>query len=268
MIRAFLLALLLHLIFLTLLLQFGGSRPFLKIEKPPELPVRATVVPQEEVERAYREWEAAELAEKERRAKELQAWQERLQALQKGYQKRLQQLRRQEESLKADLAKLRQRQVEMEEALRSKRETLENDYRKRLAELEAQEAEYRGHLQSLQAELEAARNRLKEERSKIEQQLLEERLRLAVDRIRRKVEGRWQRPLGYEGRREALLEVTLGERGEVRGVKVVQGSGDPLFDRSAVAAVYRASPLPLPEEAALRERLRRFKLRFRPEGES
>jgi colicin import membrane protein len=49
-------------------------------------------------------------------------------------------------------------------------------------------------------------------------------------------------------------------------VSVVTSSGDGAFDRSAVAAVYKASPLDLPREPGLADRFRVFNLDFRPEG--
>ncbi len=47
---------------------------------------------------------------------------------------------------------------------------------------------------------------------------------------------------------------------------VVQSSGDPVFDRSVENAVYRASPLPLPDDSALFPYFRELEFTFRPES--
>jgi colicin import membrane protein len=46
----------------------------------------------------------------------------------------------------------------------------------------------------------------------------------------------------------------------------VESSGDPAFDRSAEAAVRRASPLPLPANRELFENFRSFTFVFKPQG--
>jgi colicin import membrane protein len=48
---------------------------------------------------------------------------------------------------------------------------------------------------------------------------------------------------------QTQIEVELGSGGEVRGTRVVQGSGNPWFDESAERAIQKASPLPQPPEA-------------------
>jgi colicin import membrane protein len=54
--------------------------------------------------------------------------------------------------------------------------------------------------------------------------------------------------------------------GTVTSVEVVQSSGDPSFDRSAVAAVQRASPLPVSADPEVMDRFRSFNFRFNPGG--
>jgi protein TonB len=52
------------------------------------------------------------------------------------------------------------------------------------------------------------------------------------------------RRMGWSGK--VVLCFTIEENGEVRDVKVHQGSGFPMLDRAAVEAVKRAAPLPRP----------------------
>jgi colicin import membrane protein len=46
-------------------------------------------------------------------------------------------------------------------------------------------------------------------------------------------------------------------------VSVVRGSGNAAFDQSVIAAVYNASPIPVPSGPAF-ERFREFDLKFSP----
>lgn len=50
---------------------------------------------------------------------------------------------------------------------------------------------------------------------------------------------------------KATIRVKLLSSGEVSGVYVIRESGNPKYDQSAVAAVWRASPLPIPTNAEL-----------------
>jgi colicin import membrane protein len=64
-----------------------------------------------------------------------------------------------------------------------------------------------------------------------------------------------------------IIRVKLLPGGDVIDATVVEGSGDAAFDRSAEAAVRRASPLPLPADRELfDEHFRTFNLHFKPQG--
>jgi colicin import membrane protein len=45
----------------------------------------------------------------------------------------------------------------------------------------------------------------------------------------------------------------------------VKSSGNPVFDRSAESAVYKAAPLPQPSDPKAAEALRDFQFIFKPE---
>ncbi len=64
----------------------------------------------------------------------------------------------------------------------------------------------------------------------------------------------------------SLLRIRADDSGRVVDVTIVDSSGDPAFDRAAVRAVYRASPLPLPAEAEVAQFFRSFNFRFNPGG--
>jgi colicin import membrane protein len=50
----------------------------------------------------------------------------------------------------------------------------------------------------------------------------------------------------------------------VKSVQVIKSSGDEVFDRSAVTAVYKAAPLPLPKDPKDAAEFRSFNFDFKP----
>ena len=86
--------------------------------------------------------------------------------------------------------------------------------------------------------------------------------------IRETVAGYWNRPPSARNGMEVLLEVQLVPTGEVINVRLLRGSGDTAFDRSAQNAVERAGGFPELRNLPPREferSFRRFQLLFRPE---
>jgi len=82
--------------------------------------------------------------------------------------------------------------------------------------------------------------------------------------IQEKVERNWLRPAGSPAGLSCIVQVKLIPGGDVAGVRIMQGSGDPVFDRSVESAVYKASPLPLPPESALFTYFREINFVFKP----
>lgn len=62
------------------------------------------------------------------------------------------------------------------------------------------------------------------------------------------------------------LLISLAPDGSVLNVTVAQGSGSANFDRSAVAAVYKSSPLPVPKDPQAFAQFRQFRLTLKPEN--
>lgn len=84
--------------------------------------------------------------------------------------------------------------------------------------------------------------------------------------IRQKVERSWTRPASTREGLECTVQVRLVPGGEVLQVTVMRSSGNALFDRSAVNAIYKASPLPVPDDKSMFDHFREFEFKFRPEG--
>ncbi len=83
--------------------------------------------------------------------------------------------------------------------------------------------------------------------------------------IKRSIEGVWVYPSGSGEGLACTLRIRLGAGGAVLDAQVVKSSGNSAFDRSAVAAVYKADPLPVPD-GRLFEEFRDFQLVFAPKG--
>lgn len=83
--------------------------------------------------------------------------------------------------------------------------------------------------------------------------------------IRQKVSRNWVRPVGVKKNLECTVLVRLVPGGDVLEAKIVRSSGHPVFDRSVVNAVYKASPLPVPNEAEWFDYFRDLEFIFRPE---
>jgi len=62
--------------------------------------------------------------------------------------------------------------------------------------------------------------------------------------IIRKIKNEWVYPEAVSSDLEAIISFIMDENGKVVSYKIEQPSGNPLFDRSAVNAVLKASPLP------------------------
>ncbi len=69
--------------------------------------------------------------------------------------------------------------------------------------------------------------------------------------IQQKVARYWLRPPGVTGL-TCRVQVRLGTTGSVLSVAVLESSGQHIFDQSVQAAVWKADPLPMPVDEALR----------------
>ncbi|HEX4869469.1 MAG TPA: cell envelope integrity protein TolA [Moraxellaceae bacterium] len=91
-----------------------------------------------------------------------------------------------------------------------------------------------------------------------------------IDRYRgmiaQRVESKWNRPLSARAGMTATLRISILPGGEVANVVVATSSGDAAFDASAIEAVKRANPLPVPDDPTVfSQSFRNFTLKFRPE---
>lgn len=83
--------------------------------------------------------------------------------------------------------------------------------------------------------------------------------------IRQRITRNWNQPTGVPAGLNCLVRVRLAAGGDVLAVKIIQSSGNALFDRSVENAVYKAAPLPVPEDPELFKYVREINIRFDPE---
>ena len=83
--------------------------------------------------------------------------------------------------------------------------------------------------------------------------------------IKGKIEGNWSNRLACSGQ-EVTISVKVNISGEVTAVQVVGDSGDDACRRSAENAVYKASPLPFPDNPRFFKWLdQEFQIIFKPD---
>lgn len=80
------------------------------------------------------------------------------------------------------------------------------------------------------------------------------------------IEQNWIIPSKIDKKLSAQLLIDLAPGGTVLGVKILKSSGNAALDSSAVTAVWKSSPLPVPSAAHVFEQMRKLHLTVRPEG--
>lgn len=83
-------------------------------------------------------------------------------------------------------------------------------------------------------------------------------------RILQLVQGNWH-PLEQNPRQFCLVIAHLAPGGVVTAVDIAQSSGDAALDRSAQVAIYKSSPLPVPEDPELFDAFRSLRIKMSPQ---
>jgi colicin import membrane protein len=206
-----------------------------------------------EAERLKREQELArdqERIRQEQVAEQQRLEQEAEERRQREEAERLRQQREAEERRKREEAELeRQRQDAEKKRLEDiERQRQENERKRR----EAEEAEQRSRLEAELAE---------------EERMLDAMNSGELDRyifaITRRIQQAWVPPASAAPGLKCVVQVRQVPGGQVVGVTITSCNGDAAVQRSIEAAVYRASPLPEPENPSLFDR--NLRITFEPE---
>jgi colicin import membrane protein len=283
---SFFMSVLLHGLLIGLLI-FGVDTPVRKVIKPAQ---QVNIVKAVSIDKKLVEKEIVRLKEieKEKFTKEIkrqEALEKKLRDLNKktaraekkrmAEEKKLAELKkkntseqkkRKEEQKKVEKLKLEVAEIEKKKEQEEKRKLKEEAERKEREEIERQQEIERKRKEEderlMQAELAEEKMQQEAAQKSKDQQLLQR----IVFSIKRSIISNFNKSGLLKGL-ECVLSVRLIPGGEVINVSVSKSSGNDIFDRRALNAVQKASPLPIPEDVATFERLRlrQFSFRFRPE---
>jgi colicin import membrane protein len=170
--------------------------------------------------------------------------------------------RREEEARKkAEAEKKRKEEEERKKAEAEKKRKEEEERKKAEAEQKRKQEEARKKAeQELQARLAAEQAREAAQRQSAMQRMVDE----YVLYIQEKVQRSWIRPPSSGSELSCTVEVRLIPSGEVIDAQIVRSSGNSAFDRSVEAAVFKASPLPVPPDPDVMEQFRSLRFEFKP----
>ena len=260
--------------------NFNSDDAISPAARPQVQPIQASVVTEAEVRKQF---DAIEERENRKKLEQEQA------------EKKVQDLLKKQKLEEQKLARIKQEQEQQKkkataEAKKAKALARKKEEEKKKAELAVKKkAEEKKKIelarkkkadQKKKAELAKAKARekkLAEDKRKkelaLQQQMAAERqarvlnsaLAEYIPFIKQKVGRNWNQPVNLQRGITAKVAVRLTANGEVVSAQLTRSSGDSVFDRSVVNAVYKASPLPIPRERGVNEKFRELNLNFNPE---
>ncbi|MCU7959815.1 MAG: cell envelope integrity protein TolA [gamma proteobacterium symbiont of Bathyaustriella thionipta] len=280
---AFALALLAHVVILGWLLfsidwhdkpDHGGAK---------EKIVSATLVDSKVLDAEKKRKQAEEQARKDAIKKKQLAAQQKKRAEQKRKQearrkaeakkqaeakKRAEKKRAEEAARKAKLKKQQQAKARKEAELKKQAEKKRKQQEKIAAEKKRQQQAAKKKAEAQRKADEKRRKQKAEQEAALRAQMASEREQSEIGRhvavIASQVERAWLRPLGTPAGLHCTVKIRMIPGGEVVSAQVVQSSGNIPFDRSAEAAVLKASPLSVPK-GPLFEKFRQINFNFSPD---
>jgi|GEM_PF-1043287 len=272
-----------HIVIAVLLLvsfNFNTGQMKFSAAKPKTQPIQATAVAEADLKKQLQVIEDRENKKKLEQQQAEKIVQE-LKKKQQQEQEKLAQLKKEQELLKkkeADKIKAE----EMKKSALAKKKKAEENKKAELARKKKEEEKKRAELarkkkegEQKKAEL-ARKKKLEEEKRKKEelaakleaerqQRMVSSALNQYIPIITQKVSRNWNKPASVQRGITAKVAVRLTSSGEVVSAELIRSSGNSVFDRSVVNAVYKASPLPIPQERGVNERFRELDLNFNPE---
>jgi len=169
----------------------------------------------------------------------------------------------------------KKRKVEAEQKRKAEQKKKAEAEKKRKADAEKKrKAAVEQKRKAEEARKKAEAEREMRERLAVEQENLRAQRDSAMQRmideyglyIKEKVQRNWIRPSGNTAGLSCVVNVRLIPGGEVVDVKIVRGCGNAAFDRSVEAAVFKASPLPVPSDPEVMEKFRSITFEFNPDS--
>lgn len=188
-------------------------------------------------------------------------------------------LKKKNEQLKkeAELQRLakEQQEQELKDKVKAEQENLKKIQKQKeeaLALAAKNKAIVEQKAQELAKQEEKARQKEKEAAEQIAKQTANARLNQNeisrfMSLMQNKIHQNWRQPLGFNfnGYKCKIL-VRLMPTGDVAEARILESSGSVEYDRSAVVAIEKASPLPMPDDPAVANQFREFSFTFNPEA--
>lgn len=288
--RPFVYALLVHLVLLGVLVFSLDWTSTVKPGARQHAPIRAIAVDARQLDsqlQRKKQLEDQKRREEQEKLKRLeeQKQAERNKAEQKKRQAELKKKQQQEAKRKAEAERKRQSELALKKKAEAEKKRKEDEARKkaeaekkrkqqeakRKAEDEARkkaEAEKKRQAeqarkkaeQEMQARLAAEQEREAAQRRSAMQSMVNEYVLYIQDKVQRS----WIRPPSSGADLSCTVEVRLIPSGEVIDAQIVRSSGNSAFDRSVEAAVFKASPLPVPPDPDVMEQFRSLRFEFKP----
>ena len=254
--RSLFFSILLHIVFGGILIfSFKFSAKPTPVHKPVTNIIKAISVDKKQVElelKRLNDIEEAKKAEEKKRQKKLEKKAEnakKKRIAEEEKQKQLKKKKDKEEKLK-QLKKKKDKEEKKKEAERKRKE--EEKLKAKEAERKRKEEEKKLKEKALQEELET-------EQLEYDQSEILKFTSLIINSI----ESKFNKINLKEGLSCKIL-IRMIEGGEVIESNIVESSGDATFDQRAEKAVRRASPLPVPTEGRLFNKMRSIRITFEP----
>lgn len=181
---------------------------------------------------------------------------------QEAEKKKLEDIQKQKEQEKKELEVLKEKKEKEEKAIALKKEKEENEKKKRVADAKKkrQLEEKKKKAAEKKRKEKAAADRKKKAQEARENALAAELaaemstresttiFNRYVSFIKNKLQSNFIAPVGVPAGMVAVVNIRLDESGNVLSSRIVKGSGNFAYDQAALAAVGKASPLPMPKE--------------------
>ena len=257
--KAVVFALFVHALFAAVLVITLDGKSIIPAVNPEVKIVKAKVIDETKIKKEKQRKEAIK-REEQRKKKEAE--------------RKKREAKKKEEKRKAELKKKREQEKKKQLALKKKKEAeakkkkLAEEKRKEELRKQQEEKERKQRIAEMQQQMEMELAREEAERKlqakRVAQQKEVERYRAL---IKQSISNKWRVPLSAKKGQECILKLRLIPSGEVVSVEIVKSSGDTAYDSSVEAAVFKASPLPLPPaESGLFNEFREINVPFRLES--
>lgn len=156
---------------------------------------------------------------------------------------------------KADLAKLNaQKQQTQQQLTKLKQDAAKVEKQQKLAAEQAAQKDLQAQISQEQTQL-----------AKQKQVKINNEIQKYTALMLQAMQQNWTYPANVNGSLYCILEIKLAPGGEVKSVRLVKSSGNQLLDQSAIAAVYKSSPLPVPSDPDVFKQMSDINLKASPQ---